>query len=234
MKLRILAIAVCLVMLIAPRALAASDFSLAFDVAYNVNEDATAAVIKHIYFTNLTTNAYPTAYYLDIPDDATDISAFDRTGKVPFDLLVQDGIRKARLIFNNIPLGLNSETEITLTYRTKSITATSNNGRIITIPPISSSSDIVDYNATLTFPASWGTPSSIQPQPEPLSAGKPCCVWRQLQEVDSPIVISFTPAPAVAAPAVRAGISSAPLYLYGMLFGLLLFGILFLVSRHRQ
>lgn len=204
---------------------AAPDFSVAFNVNYQATENGTTIVQKNIQLTNLTTNLYPAVYNLEIPQDAQNIFTFDGKGKIEPVIFEENGRQKIKLPLNEKALGKGKAVQFVLRFETKQIAFYQNGNWKIVIPKIESGEEIIGYNISLSFPQSWGKPSSIVPKPRESFS------WTLEELKDAMIVISFGQKEETNYTPSEITKRFSPALLKGIVFGLLsiIFG-LFLIK----
>jgi hypothetical protein len=186
----------------------ATDFSVSFENEYIFTEDGTATVKKKLILTNLTTQNYPSEYYLDLPTDAQNVVAFDEEGETNATVIDENGQKRAKIVFNQESLGFGENITIAFSYDTKTLAINENNRWRIAIPG-HASEDIADYTVAVTFPESWGTPQRVIPPPDTPY------YWTLSERPESLISIDFeqvkvptpTPSPTSSAFPIAVGIS---------------------------
>ena len=202
-----LLILICLIRITPTKALAA-DFSLSFDTGYVFNESGVAAVSKKITLTNLTTANYPSEYYLELPNDAANVVAFDDEGQTNSTVIDENGQKRVKIVFNQESLGYGKEVVIVLSYDTSTLAQNENNRWRIAIPGYAGE-DVGEYVVSVTFPDSWGLPRRVIPPPDSNYH------WTLSERPESPITIDFervevptpTPVPTSSAFPIAVGVS---------------------------
>lgn len=197
----------CLACITITKALAA-DFSVSFENEYVFTEDGKATVKKKFILTNQTTANYPSEYFLELPSDAENVVAFDEEGETNTTVIEESGQKRAKIIFNQEPLGFGENITIAFSYDTKTLATNENNRWRIAIPG-HVSEDIADYTVSVTLPDSWGTPQRVIPPPDVPY------YWTLSERPESLISIDFeqikiptpTPSPTSSAFPIAVGIS---------------------------
>lgn len=171
----------------------AADFSLSFDTSYTFTDSGTATVSKKFTLTNLTTANYPSEYYLELPNDAANIVAFDGEGQTSSSVIDENGQKRVKLVFNQESLGYGKGLTIALSYSTNTLAKNENNRWRIAIPGHAGGEDVDDYIVSVEFPKTWGEPQRIIPPPDSPYH------WVLSERPESPINIDFeyieTPTP---------------------------------------
>jgi hypothetical protein len=178
-------IGVAITLLLAPDNAHGANFNLAFDTHYTFSEDGRVSVKKKIKLLNLTTSAYPGAYFVDLPPDAESVVAFDASGKTETSIIEEDGKRKAKIDFNQEPIGFGKEAGFVLSYDTTTLVKKENGKIQINIPGFSTDETITEYTVTVTFPESWGEPKRMIPPPDTKY------VWNFSERTEGPVTIDF-------------------------------------------
>jgi hypothetical protein len=144
----------------------AADFSLSFDTTYSFDESGMAMVNKKFILTNLTTANYPSEYYLELPNDASNVIAFDKEGQTNSLVIDENGQKRVQLTFNQQPLGFGKELTIVLSYNTSTLAKNENNRWRIAIPGHAGGEDVADYIVSVELPPAWGEPQRVIPPPD--------------------------------------------------------------------
>lgn len=162
-----------------------ANFSLSFDTEYHFNELGAATVKKKFILTNLTTANYPSEYYLELPDDATSVVAFDEEGQTNTSVIEENGQKKVKIIFTQESLGYGNDLTIVLSYDTATLATNVDNRWRIAIPGYVSGEDVDNFLVSVTFPTSWGEPKRVIPPPDTPYH------WTLSVRPESPINIDF-------------------------------------------
>lgn len=140
-----------------------SNFSLDFVVTYEFNDQGQAHVIKRIGVTNLSTNFYPANYILEVPEDASGISTFNKQGEIEKEIVRNAGQKQIKIPITEELFGQKSETQITVSYDTRGHAKYEDGIWQVTIPPISSFEEVANYKTTVALPDTWNEPTFIDP-----------------------------------------------------------------------
>lgn len=144
--------------------LSASQFNQKYTITYVFSERGNATVTKQILLTNLDENVYPSQYYLDIPEDAINISAFDEDGKIELEIAYLGDKKQALLHLNSQNIGISNTTVIALVYETRQLAKKQDDWSVF-IPPTSPNESVSHATIQVELPENWGVPQIISPQP---------------------------------------------------------------------
>ncbi|OGK48130.1 hypothetical protein A3A55_02415 [Candidatus Roizmanbacteria bacterium RIFCSPLOWO2_01_FULL_40_14] len=207
---------------------AQTDFSLSFDVSYVFDEHGNALVTKRITLTNLNTNTYPSVYLVDVPNDASNIVAFDENGQLEMKTVQEGGRKMARISLPDQNVGVDQKSNINLSFNTGILAKQESGNWQIVIPPFTADEHVVSYNTSITTPEIWGPPSYVSPtSSEP---GK----WTISEHSEESIVMMFGELPtSIPETKVIDSPISSTLLIIGVLIGLLVTAILFFVFNKR-
>jgi hypothetical protein len=148
-----------------PQTISAARFQQDYAVTYSFTEHGNATVVKRITITNRDANTYPSAIVVEIPEDASNIAAFDRSGNIAYDIEEADKRKQARLQLNERIIGENKSSEIVVQYETRQLAHREGVHWEIAIPSVFTQTEYTQYTIAVELPEEWGTPSNIQPQP---------------------------------------------------------------------
>lgn len=208
----------------------ATQFNQAYTVTYTFDIRGNATVTKKVSLTNLNENIYPSEYNLDIPEDATNIAAFDDTGKLEVQIGHKGDKKLAKLILNSQNIGIRNNTELALVYETRALVKNEGKRKLIRIPPVLSSEAVGSATIYVELPDAWGTPDIVDPIPETPS------VWKD-NEVQDGIQIFYIPDPPTNTPppptptSQATGIAKTITPFLGLLVGICIIGISVLAAR---
>ncbi|MCL5095381.1 MAG: transglutaminase-like domain-containing protein [Patescibacteria group bacterium] len=146
---------------------ASNEFSSAYDLTFEVKNDAKTFVLQNIHLTNLTTNYYASEYTLILGTDKIEqIEAFD--GQGPLKIKVEKNFEQTKIHvqFNEKIVGLGKILNWTLKYQ--SLEIAKKLGRIweINIPRLSAEENPTFYNVSLLVPPVFNEPAYVFPQPK--------------------------------------------------------------------
>lgn len=145
---------------------AASEFSPAYDVTYEVKETGQTLVTQDIHLTNLTTNYYASEYTLTFGTENIDkVEAWDSQGPLKLELTKGIDLTRIHVVFNEKVAGIGKTVNWTLRYQSSEIAKKL--GRIweVNIPRVSQDEQTAAYNVTLIVPSSFGKPAYSWPKP---------------------------------------------------------------------
>lgn len=144
---------------------AASQFSSAYDITYEVKETGQTIVTQNIHLTNLTTNYYASEYTLKFGTEKIDqVSAWDNQGPLKIDVSKGADLTQIHVIFNEKVVGLGKTLNWELRFESSEIAQKL--GRIweINIPRLSAKEQPFAYNVTLIVPSNFGQPAYVWPK----------------------------------------------------------------------
>ena len=171
--------------LLAPKALAAAQFSSRYNINYEVEQNGVTSVTYQVNITNLTTEYYVSEYDLTIPSPKIqEIIAADRKGKILPQVGSSEDETKIHLVFNDKAVGKGNVLSFALSYKSSEIAK--KNGRIweVILPPKSNNPEIAEYNIHLEVPPSFGKPVYLSPEP---NSG---LTWT-MEKLKSGVVVAF-------------------------------------------
>lgn len=146
---------------------ASNEFSSAYDLTFEIKNDAKTYVSQNIHLTNLTTNYYVSEYTLILGTDKIEqVEAFDGQGPLEIKVEKNSEQTKIHVQFNEKIVGLGNTLNWTLKYQ--SLEITKKLGRIweINIPRLSAEENPTFYNVSLLVPPVFGEPAYVFPQPK--------------------------------------------------------------------
>lgn len=146
--------------------LAQNEFSSSYNITYNVDETGLTTVTEKITLKNLTDKYYASDFKLTISaTDLRDVSMTDSQGPLDVQVNTQGTSTTISTQFDQQVAGKGKEYTFTLNFRSKDFAQ--NMGKVwqVTIPRISSPSNLEKFDLTLSVPNSFGDPTSIYPEP---------------------------------------------------------------------
>ncbi len=162
-------------LLILPKSIfAQQEFSTSYQVTYDVYDSGITTVTEKVTLKNLTDKFYASSFNLTIgATEVENVSAFDDSGALTV---------SSKDLGNKQSSSLQNKTEINVTFskqiigkdkdytfnlRFNSKDFAQKQGKIwqVTVPKISSASEVTNYNLNLTVPVGFGDPTSIIPEP---------------------------------------------------------------------
>lgn len=192
---RVAALALFLIFLILPKNVFADDkFSTSYDVLYDVSEDGITEVTEKITLTNLTSESYANQFKLTIgATQVFDIKASDPSGPLEVTSEQKDTVTTIEVKFNQQVAGIGKTLPWTLFFKSRDFAEKSGKVWEIRAPKISSSSNLENYNLTISVPQSFGDLSGISPVPksQSLSSGKIFLTFDMNQLRSSGVFASF-------------------------------------------
>lgn len=162
------------------------DFSISYDLTYNIDENGKTFVTKRGLLTNLTDKKYVSTIDINFDTDTIqDISSYDDFGPIEPNITTAGGKTKVQLTLNQTPLGIGQKTTFTLLYENPNITKLIGTIWVVTIPKGDESSEVVAYNVKVVPPQNFGKPSYAYPKPSnDLS-------WNKEQVIKDNIILAF-------------------------------------------
>ena len=146
---------------------AAEEFSTSYDVSYDVGVDGITHVIEKVTLKNLTSQYYATQFSLTIgATQISDISASDPAGPLEVTQEQKGTATTINVKFNQQVAGFGKELPWTLSFKSKDFASAQGKIWEVTLPKIVSTSNLENYNVTLSVPTLFGPPTSISPNPK--------------------------------------------------------------------
>lgn len=153
--------------LFASKTFASEDFSTNYDVTYEINKEGAAHVTQHITVTNLESGTYAKEYTLHIASlRLENIRAFTPTGQLELAIKTEADKTAIRIPFSQKVIGKGKRIEWTLTYDTEDIASVERDVLSVTIPRISVSGGMNEYQVLLKVPKTFADPSVVSPKPK--------------------------------------------------------------------
>lgn len=174
--------------------LAATDFSTAYDVTYDIDEAGVAKVTEEIILTNLTDKLYASSFSLTIgATDISEVEARDSSGPLKFTVTRQDRKTQIKVEFSKQVVGKGKEYPWTLTFKSRDFSQKIGNSWQVMLPKIATLEDLNTFDLTLRVPVSFGDPASIRPEPirQNESGGKLNFYFSKEQLTTSGVFASF-------------------------------------------
>lgn len=145
---------------------AASEFSNAYDVSYDVSSDGITNALEKVTVTNLTDTYFVSSFTMTIGSTTlSDISASDEGGKMEINVENKNNQTIIRVKFNRQITGLEKKQSFTLNYKSKDFTQKIGKTWEVNLPKIQKDAETSSFNETLSVPLSFGEPISITPKP---------------------------------------------------------------------
>jgi transglutaminase-like putative cysteine protease len=152
--------------LFSPSVLAQEEFATSYAVHYTVTESGLTKAIFQIVLKNKLSNIYAKEFSLSIGStNLTDLRAYDSTGDL--ELKINKGQKTTNLIipFTTKVLGKNQAQIFTLEFTSNDFANQSGQVWDITIPKLTDSTSLEDYQLILSIPANFGEPTILNPKP---------------------------------------------------------------------
>lgn len=156
-----------LIFLLPKSVFADSKFASSYDVLYDVDESGVTTVTEKISLKNLTSEYYANQFKLTIgATQVFDIKASDQGGALEVKSEQQNSSTIIEVKFNTQVAGLNKILPWTLSFKSKDFAEKSGKIWEVRAPKISSSTDLENYNLTISVPQSFGDVSTVSPNPK--------------------------------------------------------------------
>lgn len=192
---RIAAIIFFLLAVVWPRGVfAANEFATSYDVLYDVSDTGITTVTEKITLKNLTSESYANQFKLTIgATQVFDIKASDLSGPLEVSSEQKDTTTTISVKFNVQVAGLGKTLPWTLAFKSKDFAEKSGKVWEVRAPKISPSSNLENYNLTISVPQSFGDLSGISPVPksQSLSSGRIFLGFDMSQLKSSGVFASF-------------------------------------------
>lgn len=146
---------------------AAGEFSISYDITYEVGEEGKAFVVSDISLTNKLSQVYATEYTLEIANaKIANIGAWDSRGEIKTDSAKEGDSTRIHITFNDQVVGLGKTLRFTLKYEI--LDFAKKNGEIweFTVPKLGKEENLQAVNLTLKVPHSFPALAFISPKPQ--------------------------------------------------------------------
>lgn len=145
---------------------ASSEFETSYVVRYQAKADGTADVSQNITLTNIFSNLYATQYSLFFQSGQIEnLQARDELGPLGIEIQKSGDSTQVILKFNQEVVGKDKTLNFSLSYNALDLVTKTGQIWEITVPKLSNSSEINEYQLQLLVPTSFGTAAYISPQP---------------------------------------------------------------------
>lgn len=154
---------------------AAEEFGTSYDVVYDVGLDGITTVTEKVTLKNLTSQYYASQFKLTIgATEIFDVKGSDPGGALEITTEQQDTSTIINVKFNQQVAGLGKTLPWTLSFKSKDFAEKQGKVWEVRAPKISSTSNLENYNLTLSVPQVFGEPTLISPTPnsQTSSSGK--------------------------------------------------------------
>ena len=142
------------------------EFSTSYDVTYDVGEDGITTVTEKVTLKNLTSQYYATQFSLTIGSTNIDnVSASDPSGPLETKVEQKGTSETITVKFNQQVVGIGKTLPWTLKFNSKDFASRQGKVWEVSVPKVSSTSNLEDYRLTLAVPTSFGQPTTITPTP---------------------------------------------------------------------
>lgn len=175
-------------------AFAVDEFATSYDVTYDVAEDGITTVTEKIILRNLTSQFYATQFKLTIGStEIFDVIASDPAGPMETSTERQDTSTIITVKFNQQVAGMNKQFPWTLQFKSRDFAEKQGKVWEVSIPKISTSTNVENYKLTLSVPATFENPSVISPTPksQTSSFGKKTLTFDKEQLITAGVSVLF-------------------------------------------
>lgn len=177
-----------------PKVKAADEFATSYNVVYDIGEDGVATVTEKITLKNLTSQYYANQFKLVIgATQISDIKASDGGGALEVQSEQKDTSTTITVKFNQQVVGKDKILAWTLQFKSKDFAEKIGKVWEVRAPKISSSSNLENYNLTISVPGKFGEPTLISPTPksQTTSNGLMFLTFEKSQLISSGVSASF-------------------------------------------
>lgn len=177
-----------------PQAYAAEEFGTSYDVIYDVGDDGVTTVTEKIILKNLTSEYYASQFNLIIgATQITDIKASDASGLMVVTSVQKDNSTTINVKFNQQVAGVGKSLPWTLQFKSKDFAEKTGKVWEVRAPKVSNSTNLENYNLTISVPTSFGDPTLISPTPrsQTVSGGKLFLTFTKDQLINSGVSANF-------------------------------------------
>lgn len=162
----LLAIFLFFALFFAPKTYAADEFATSYDVVYDVGGDGITTVTEKVTLKNLTSQYYASQFKLTIgTTEIFDVKGSDPGGALEITTEQQGTSTMINVKFNQQVVGLGKTLPWTLSFKSKDFAEKLGKVWEVRAPKISSTSNLENYNLTLSVPQLFGEPTLISPTP---------------------------------------------------------------------
>lgn len=142
-------------------------FATSYDVIYDVDSSGVTTVTEKITLRNLTSQYYASEFRLTIgATDIFDIVSSDGGGPLEVQTEKKDSSTSINVKFNQQVAGKDKTLPWTLKFKSRDFAEKIGKVWEVRAPRISSTSNLEEYNLTISVPTSFGEPTLISPAPE--------------------------------------------------------------------
>ncbi len=143
------------------------EFSLSYDLLYNIDDHGNAIIIQKGLLTNLTDKKYIRSLDIEFNSpDIKNISAFDDYGGIAPSIVKEGQKTRILLDFNRPPLGIGKKISFSLSYENPRLVEKIDHRFEITIPRPDITSEVIAYNIRLIISPALGKITQVSPKPK--------------------------------------------------------------------
>ena len=148
-------------------AFAADEFGTTYDVIYDVGEEGVTTVTEKVILKNLTSEYYASQFKLIIgATQISDIKASDGSGPMEVKTEQKNSASEISVKFNQQVAGINKTLPWTLSFKSKDFAEKTGKIWEVRAPKVSTTTNLEDYNLTISVPLNFGEPTLISPAPK--------------------------------------------------------------------
>lgn len=171
-----------------------NEFSSSYNINYDVDPSGVTTVTEKVTLKNLTDRFYASSFNLSIgATNITEVAATDSQG--PLEISTQNQGKKTAMTvkFSQQVAGVGKEYPFTIKFKSTDFAQPQGKVWQISIPKISSVSNLDKYDLSLSVPVAFGDPTSILPEPikQSETQGKINFFYTKSQLTESGILANF-------------------------------------------
>lgn len=180
--------------LIPQNSFAQEQFNSSYNVTYDISETGSTTVSEQVTLKNLTERYFASSFNLTIgATEISNVTAFDTSGPLKVTSKKAGNKTEINVEFSKQIVGKDKEYTWTLQFNSGDFAQKQGKVWQVSVPKVSSASDITSYNLALQVPVAFGDPTSIIPEPLSTSetGGKLRFNFNKDQLKDSGILANF-------------------------------------------
>lgn len=145
--------------------LAQSTVQLSGEADYTFENNGLATAVGRFKLINLDTNTYPAVFFLELPDDATNVIVFDEKEPLEFSIVEEAGQKKAKIWLGDDAVGVTSEKNLTVSYKSNVFASQEKGIWHIYIPAFTTFESLSSYRVSVKLPKTWNEIVYTEPDP---------------------------------------------------------------------
>lgn len=173
---------------------AEGEFSSSYNVKYEVDVAGDTVVTEDIVLTNLTDRFYASSFSLVIgASQISDVIATDNKGNLPVTVNSEGNKTNIKVQFSQQIAGKGKQYPWKLKFKSKDFAQAMGKVWQVSVPRITATENLDQFNLTLSVPVSFGDPTTILPEPKTQSeaGGKLLFTFTKEQLTDTGILANF-------------------------------------------